>query len=87
MSSKDYGLLCWYSSQGSLRCALPGEVAERPSGFLFLRFGIDLLTVHGKIRGEQLPEVLCLIADNEPAAHGHPDQIDQALSLSLKRKN
>ena len=29
--------------------------AERPSGFLFLRFDIDLLAVHKKIRRHQLP--------------------------------
>lgn len=48
------------------RGAWPEEVAERPSGFLFLRFGIDLLTVQEEISEEQLPDVL--LADNWPAA-------------------
>jgi len=74
MSSK--GAACVGSTVAveALREAWPGEVVERPSGFLFLRFDIDLLTVHGKIRGQQLPEVLLSIfTDNGPAGRLHSD--------------
>lgn len=47
----------------------------RPSGFLFLRFDIDLLTVHGKDKGgQQLPEVLHrILTNNGPPGHLHSD--------------
>lgn len=45
----------------------PWWVVEKPSGFLFLRFDIDLLAVHGKIREHQLPELN--LTDNKPPAH------------------
>lgn len=60
-------------AEEALRAPRPWWVVERPSGFLFLRFDIDLLAVHGKIREHQLPEVfLCILADNGPPGHPHP---------------
>ena len=51
MSSKGCCMHQWYSSRGGCESALASWVVGRPSGFLFLRFDIDLLAVHGKIRG------------------------------------
>lgn len=56
-----------------LRVPWPRWVVEGPSGFLFLRFDIDLLDVHGKIREHQLLEVfLFILTDNGPDGHPHP---------------
>lgn len=52
---------------GTLRAPWPRWVVEKPSGFLFHRFDIDLLAVHGKIREHQLPELNP--RDNRPPGH------------------
>ena len=43
------------SETEALACNCRGSARKRPSGFLFLRFDIDLLAVHKKIRRHQLP--------------------------------
>lgn len=60
-------------AERALRGPWPWWVVEGPSGFLFLRFDIDLLDVHGKIREHQLLEVfLSILTDNGPDGHPHP---------------